>query len=285
MKLRLLWIPALLLVGVFGAAACGDEDDGGDKIGGELILATTTSTNDSGLLDAIVPAFEEQTGVDVKIIAVGTGAALQMSADGDADAVLVHAPASEQEFVDSGDLVDGELIMHNDFVIVGPADNPAGVNADGTLAEAMAALEDANFISRGDDSGTHKKELALWSATGMEPGGSPREESGQGMGATLNIAEQKQAYTLTDRATYLALSDDLSLVIVFEGAAELLNIYHAYAVNPEQHDGLNSEQARAFLEYLVSDETQEAIGEFGVEEFGQPLFVPDAGKSMEDLAE
>jgi tungstate transport system substrate-binding protein len=276
-------LAALALVAVFSAAfvACGDDDDG--QIGGELILATTTSTNDSGLLDAIVPTFEEETGVDVKIIAVGTGAALAMAGDGDADAVLVHAPASEQEYIDSGDLIDGELIMHNDFVIVGPEDNPAGVDASGTLEQAMNALASANFISRGDDSGTHKRELALWAAAGIDPGGNPREESGQGMGSTLNIAEQKQAYTLTDRATYLALSDDLSLVVVFEGDPELLNIYHAHVVNPDQHDGLNEEQARAFIDFLVSDETQEAIGEFGVEEFGQPLFVPDAGKSMEDL--
>jgi tungstate transport system substrate-binding protein len=286
------WLLPLLLASAFLAAACGDDDNGasGDtdgpaRIGGSMILATTTSTFDSGLLDAIVPLFEEQTGVNVKVIAVGTGAALRMAGDGDADAILVHAPAAEQVYVDSGDLVEGLLIMHNDFVIVGPASNPAGVTLDGGLTQAMEALAGATFISRGDDSGTNKRELALWAAAGIDPNDAEREETGQGMGATLNIADQKNAYTLTDRATYLALQDNLDLVILFEGDVELLNIYHVYLVNPERPGGVNERQARAFIEFLVSPETQSVIGAFGVEEFGQPLFIPDAGKTAESLAE
>ena len=287
----LLVLPALLF-----AAACGDDDDdsdsdsgdngGGEQIGGELILATTTSTNDSGLLDVLVPDFKERTGVTVKVIAVGTGAALEMGREGNADAVLVHAPAAEQEYVDSGDLAEGKLVMHNDFVIVGPESDPAGVGAADSLENALAAIAaEGPFTSRGDDSGTHKKELQLWELAGIDPASVPnREEAGQGMGATLNIANQKQAYTLTDRATFLALRDELDLVIVFEGAAPLLNIYHTYIVNPEQHEGVKVEQARAWNEYLVSEEAQAIIADFGVDEFGEPLFVADAGKSEDELA-
>ena len=166
-----------------------------------------------------------------------------------------------------------------------PAANPAGVTPDGGLAAAMQALAGATFISRGDDSGTHKRELALWAAAGIELDDTNRQETGQGMGATLNIADQKGAYTLTDRASYLALRENLELVVLFEGDTLLLNIYHAYLVNPEAHGGINERQARAFIEFLVAPQTQAAIGAFGVEEFGRPLFIPDAGKTVESLAE
>ncbi len=306
-RFLLTWIFALLLVLPFGAAACGDDDSDATpeatgnaatkatsapsprpeptKIGGSMILATTTSTQDSGLLDVLVPLFEKETGVEVKVIAVGTGAALEMSAKGDADVALTHALASEKKYVDSGDLVEGQLVMHNDFIIVGPKDDPAKVKEARDLNAAMAAIAPVGpFISRGDNSGTHTKELALWKAAGIELSAvKDREETGQGMGATLNVADQKKGYTLTDRATYLALKKNLALEVVFEGAAPLLNIYHVYVVNPEKHTGVKAVQARAFVAFMVAPETQAVIAEFGKAEFGEPLFVPDAGKKVEDL--
>lgn len=250
-----------------------------------MILATTTSTQDSGLLDVLVPIFENQTGVEVKVIAVGTGAALEMSAKGDADVALTHALTSEKKYVDSGDLVEGQLVMHNDFIVVGPKDDPAKVKGATDLNAAMAAIAPVGpFISRGDNSGTHTKELALWKAAGIDVATvKNREETGQGMGATLNVADQKKGYTLTDRATYLALKKNLALEVVFEGAAPLLNIYHVYVVNPEKHSGVKAAQARAFVAFMVAPETQAVIEDFGKAEFGESLFVPDAGKKVEDL--
>jgi tungstate transport system substrate-binding protein len=282
------WLCALLAATPLLVAACGGGEaavPGEAKIGGSLILATTTSTQDSGLLDVLVPMFEKQTGVEVKVIAVGTGAALEMSAKGDADVALTHALASEQGYIDSGDLVEGELVMHNDFILVGPKGDPARVRGAKDLDAAMQAIAVTGpFISRGDNSGTHTMELALWKVAGIEPGAvKNREETGQGMGATLNVADQKQGYTLTDRATYLALRKSLSLEVVFEGAAPLLNIYHVYVVNPEKHPKVKAAQARAFVAFMVAPGTQKVIGEFGQAEFGEPLFVPDAGKNVEDL--
>jgi tungstate transport system substrate-binding protein len=279
---------ALVLVVQFDAAACGaggGPGSGPGAIGGSMILATTTSTQDSGLLDVLVPLFEKQTGIEVKVIAVGTGAALEMSARGNADAALTHALASEKKYVDSGDLVEGQLVMHNDFIIVGPQDDPAKAKEAKDLNAAMAAIAPVGpFISRGDNSGTHAKELALWKAAGIGlPTVKNREETGQGMGATLNVADQKRGYTLTDRATYLALKKNLALDVVFEGAAPLLNIYHVYVVNPEKHPKVKAAQARAFVAFMVAPETQQVIAEFGKAEFGAPLFVPDAGKNVEDL--
>lgn len=267
-------------------AACGgggNETAGGP--GGSMILATTTSTQDSGLLDVLVPLFRERTGVEVKVIAVGTGAALEMARKGDADAVLTHALASEQKLVESGDLVEGALVMHNDFVLVGPPGDPAGVRGAGSAAEAMRRIAAyGRFVSRGDNSGTHQQELATWQAAGIDPGTvAMRVETGQGMGATLNVADQLGSYTLTDRGTYLALRKNLQLAIVFEGARELLNVYHTYVVNPERHPGVKAEQARAWTAFLVSKEAQEAIRTFGVERYGEPLFFPDAGKALDEV--
>ena len=243
-----------------------------------VILATTTSTQDSRLLDVLVPRFEKETGIEVKVIAVGTGAALRMASRGDADAVLTHAPDAEQRLVQSGDLVDGRRIMHNDFVIVGPAQDPAGVGTQTSAAGAMRAIAARGaFVSRGDDSGTHAQELALWKAAGVDPRALARlEETGQGMGATLTIADQKGAYTLTDKGTYLALRKQLTLAIVFEGDPSLHNVYHAYAVSPVRHRGVKHAEARAFVEFLVSAPIQRLIGEFRRAELGQPLFVPAA---------
>lgn len=254
--------------------------------GTSIILATTTSTDDSGLLDSLLPRFRATTGIDVKVIAVGTGAALDMARRGNADAVLVHAPASEREYIASGDLVDGQLIMHNDFLLVGPPDDPAGVKGQTELTAAMRAIARTGpFVSRGDASGTEKMELVLWKDAGIDLASVRRREStGQGMGATLNVADQHRGYTLTDRATYLALKERLSLVPVFEGDPKLLNIYHAYVVNPAKHSGVKATEAQRFVAFLAEPETQRAIGEFGRSRFGESLFVPDAGKDSAQLA-
>jgi tungstate transport system substrate-binding protein len=253
-----------------------------------LILATTTSTQDSGLLDVLVPMFEEQTGYTVQTVAVGTGAALAMAQEGNADVLLVHAPASELPLMDSGDCKDRLLVMHNDFVVVGPAADPAGIqgNAVATDAFAMIAGAEATFISRGDDSGTNKKELSIWDNTDYDPNTDKPAwyvESGQGMGATLTIASEKEAYTLTDRATYLANKENLDLEILVEGNAVLLNVYHVMTVNPEKWPKTNYDGAIAFAKFITHSETQAVIGEFGVDKFGQPLFFPDADKTDADL--
>jgi tungstate transport system substrate-binding protein len=252
----------------------------------EVILATTTSTYDSGLLDVLVPEFEKGTDYNVKVIAVGTGQALAMGGRGDADALLVHAPSSEKELVDSGAAINRRLVMHNDFVIVGPEDDPAGIEGMTLAAEALAAIHDAGatFISRGDDSGTHKREMSLWNGAGLDPEGqSWYEQSGQGMGATLQIANQKDAYTLSDRGTYLAQSKNLNLVVLVEGDPLLLNVYSVMQVNPERFDLVNGPGGEAFVEFMISEKVQEIIRDFRVEEFGEPLFIPDADKTYEEL--
>jgi tungstate transport system substrate-binding protein len=246
--------------------------------GGNITLATTTSTQDTGLLDSLLPMFRRQTGITVKAIAVGTGAALEMARRGDADAVLVHAPEAERAYVESGDLVDGRLIMHNDFLILGPKADPAGVGGGHDAVAAMKPIAAVGgFVSRGDGSGTEKKELALWKAAGVNPASlSHREETGQGMGATLLVAEQRQTYTLTDRGTYLAFQDKLTLVPLVQGDPVLRNIYHAYVVNPGKHPTVHRAEALRFVQFLVAPETQAWIGQFGRDQFGEPLFVPDA---------
>jgi tungstate transport system substrate-binding protein len=248
----------------------------------EMVLATTTSTQDSGLLDSLLPVFRAGSGVDVKVIAVGSGAALAMARTGDADAVLVHAPEAERPYVESGDLVEGRRIMHNDFLIVGPKDDPAGAGGARDLAAAMRKIAAAGpFMSRGDGSGTEKKELELWKAAGIEPARvRRREETGQGMGATLLVASERGGYTLTDRGTFLALRARLALSPLVQGDPKLLNVYHAYIVNPARHRKVKPGEARAFVEFLVSEPAQTLIGSFGESRFGQPLFVPDAVKGL-----
>ncbi|MEW8978468.1 MAG: substrate-binding domain-containing protein [Symbiobacterium sp.] len=252
----------------------------------ELILATTTSTVDTGLLDVLVPMFEERTGYSVKAVAVGTGQALKLGENGEADVLLVHAPESEIPLVESGVVVNRQLVMHNDFVIIGPADDPAGVKSATTAAEGLKKIADAGatFISRGDDSGTDKKEKALWKEAGVDPKGQEwYQETGQGMGATITVANEKMAYTLSDRGTYLAQKKNIDLEIVLEGDAPLLNIYHVMQVNPEKYPMVNGDGAKAFVEFMVSDEVQEIIRTYGVDQYGEPLFFPDAGKAEEEL--
>jgi tungstate transport system substrate-binding protein len=246
----------------------------------DVILSTTTSTVDSGLLDDLIPRFEKKTGYRVKTIAVGTGQALAMGEKGEADVLLVHAPASEKKLVDSGVAINYQLVMHNDFIVVGPAADPAKIKGK-TAADAFKAIEasGAVFISRGDDSGTNKKELSLWKEAGIVPTGKPwYQESGQGMGATLLMASEKAGYTLTDRATYLAQKANIKLEILCEGDKPLLNIYHVMQVNPEKFSKVNAAGAKAFVEFMIAPETQKIIGEFGKDKYGAALFFPDAGK-------
>lgn len=263
-------LPAILAALVITSLACSSED--------ELILATTTSTQDSGLLDVLIPMFEDQYDYKVKPIAVGSGQALEMGARGEADVLLAHSPKAEEEFMAAGNGESREAVMHNDFVIVGPPHDPAGIGELESAADALAMIAgaEAPFLSRGDESGTHSKELSLWSAAGIEPSGSWYQETGQGMGATLNVTSEKQGYTLTDRGTFLAQRANLDLEVLVEGDPALFNNYHVIVVNPEKHDKLNVKAARDFASFIVSAPIQETIRTFGTAEFGEPLFVPDA---------
>ncbi|MCJ7703268.1 MAG: substrate-binding domain-containing protein [Anaerolineales bacterium] len=246
----------------------------------EIILATTTSTYDSGLLDELVPVFESEFGYVVKIVSVGTGKALKMGEEGNADIILVHAPSAELEFMDQGFGIERTLVMHNDFIIVGPSEDPAGIRGLESPSVALKAIVNTHslFASRGDDSGTHKKELAFWELSGITPEEGSYLETGQGMGATLQIASEKAVYTLTDRATYLSLQDILDLDVLVEGDMSLLNIYHVILVNPERWPEINLEGGREFANFLVSPQAQTIIENFGIDQYGQPLFTPDAGK-------
>jgi tungstate transport system substrate-binding protein len=245
-----------------------------------VILATTTSTQDSGLLDVLVPLFEKKSGYTVKTIAVGTGQALALGDRGEADVVLVHAPRLELPYLAKGNLINRRLVMHNDFILVGPAADTAGIRGVKKAADALRKIaeKEGMFVSRGDNSGTHTTERSLWKAAGIVPEGSWYVESGQGMGATLTIASEKGAYTLTDRATYLALQKRVRLAILLEGDAPLLNIYHVMEVNPARHPKVNAAGGRAFADFIVSPDAQGVIKSFGVEKYGAPLFFPDAGK-------
>ncbi len=248
----------------------------------EIILATTTSTQDSGLLDVLVPTFQKATGYQVKVIAVGSGAAMQMGGRGDADVLLVHSPAAEEKFVADGFGIERTLVMHNDFVVIGPAADPAGLKGSKTVAEVMKKIADkkATFVSRGDNSGTDVLEKSLWKAASLTApkGQAWYLETGQGMGATLTVAREKQAYTLTDRATFLAFTGKSDLSILLEGDPALLNVYHVIVQNPAKLPKTNTEGGRAFKAFLISADVQKAIGDFGKEKYGQPLFFADAGK-------
>ncbi|WP_313018295.1 substrate-binding domain-containing protein [Acetoanaerobium noterae] len=251
----------------------------------DIILATTTSTQDSGLLDVLIPMFEEQTGYRVKTIAVGTGQALAMGEKGEADVLLTHAPASEKPLVESGAVTNYQLVMHNDFILVGPSSDPAKVKDLKSVADAFKSISETSsiFVSRGDDSGTDKKEKGIWKDINIPNEGSWYQETGQGMGQTLNIASQKEGYTLTDRATFLAQKDNLQLEIAVQGEKSLLNIYHVMQVNEEKFPKVNADGAKAFVEFMIDSKTQDIIGEFGMDEYGEPLFFKDAGKTEEEI--
>ena len=248
----------------------------------ELLLATTTSTQDSGLLDDLIPRFEQQSGYTVKVIAVGSGAAIQLGQRGDVDVVLAHAPENERAFVESGAGVDRQLVMYNDFIIVGPADDPAGIKGqrDALAALQTIAAKGSPFISRGDNSGTQQLELKLWKATNLTPQGqSWYVESGTGMGQTLRIADQRDAYTISDRATYLANKNKLMLQLLVQGDARLLNIYHVIRVSKEKFPAVNAMGASAFSVFLLLPETQAFISTFGRDKFGEPLFTACSSNS------
>jgi len=250
-----------------------------------VILTTTTSTQDSGLLDVLVPMFEKQTGYSVKTVSVGTGQALALGGRGEADVVLVHAPETEKKYLAEGSMINRRLVMHNDFIIVGPLADPAKVRGLKKASDAFRRIAEARaiFLSRGDNSGTHILEKNLWKQAGISPEGNWYLQSGQGMGQTLGIASEKQAYTLTDRGTYLALKKRVALEILVERDRPLLNIYSVMEVNPSRFPKVNASGGKAFADFMVSAEAQGVIKTFGVEKFGEPLFVPDAGKREEDL--
>ena len=251
-----------------------------------VILSTTTSTQDSGLLDVLIPIFEKNTGYFVKTIAVGSGQAMAMGQKGEADVLLVHSPAAEKKFVTEGYGINRRLIMHNDYIIVGPPGDSAKVKGIKLASEAFKKIASAQalFLSRSDKSGTHVKEMDVWKAAGIKPDGEKwYQQTGLGMGQTLNVTAEKKGYTLADRGTYLALKKNLGLDILVEGDAILLNIYHVIEVNPAKWPKANAVGAKAFSDFIVSKETQDVIKTFGVDKYGSPLFFPDAGKKEEEL--
>ncbi len=272
---RLLVAMALLLSA--GATATAQS--------GTVILSTTTSTQDSGLLDVLVPMFERKTGMTVKTISVGTGQALALAGRGEADVTLAHAPGLEKRYMSEGKMLNRRLVMYNDFVIIGPAGDPAGIKGLPKATEALRRIAGTRspFVSRGDKSGTHNLELELWKQAGIEPKGTWYLESGQGMGATLGIASDRRAYSITDRGTYLAFQRRMDLPILVEKDRRLLNIYSVMEVNPANGPRVNATGGKAFADFMVSPEVQGVIKTFGADTYGQPLFVPIAGKRDEDL--
>lgn len=261
-----------------GARSCC-EDGKQEKLQKDVILATTTSTYDSGLLDVLVPMFEKHTGYVLKTIAVGSGQAMAMGERGEADVLLVHSPEAEEEFVALGHGIHRKRVMYNDFVIVGPDDDPASIRGKKSASDALSALasSEATFVSRSDDSGTHAREMRLWKSGGVDPQGKGwYVETGLGMGKTLSVASEKSAYTITDRGTFLSLAKALHLVVLVEGDPDLFNVYHVIQANPEKHPDVNDRGAAAFADFIVSDEAQQVISTFGQERFGRPLFTPDA---------
>ncbi len=293
MKKKLL-TAALALVMIFSLStalsACGGGGSETSSVAagsaGNIILATTTSTKDSGLLDAILPVFEKESGYTVEVVAVGSGEAMTMGENGEADVLLVHSPEAEEEYVAGGHAdQDGRLlVMYNDFVVLGPQDDPAGIKAN-SPADALAAFKaiyDSRnvFVSRSDDSGTHKKELSIWEAAKLQPEGDWYVEAGAGMGDVITMTDEKAGYTLSDRATWLNLSKNTDLQIVCEKdpSGVLNNQYSCICVNPDKNDKINRDGAKAFQEWILSEATQKLIGEYGVEEYGEQLFVPNAEK-------
>lgn len=253
----------------------------------EIIFATTTSVQDTGLLDVIVPIFEKQSGAHVKAVAVGTGQALAMAAKGEADVVLAHAPDSEKKYVADGVLTNRRLVMHNWFLLAGPPADPAKIKGSNKVVDALKKIAEAKiaFVSRGDDSGTHKLEKKLWEQAGITPAGDWYLQSGQGMGKTLGIAGEKQGYVLSDRATYLAFQKTTGLTALLEGDPAFLNVYHVMEVSAEKFPKANAKGGKAFADYLLSAPVQDILKTFGKEKFGEPLFNPDAGKTEEAVTQ
>ncbi len=286
-----MWRKLALVALMAALTGCGTAPSASDQpvarpANPEVILATTTSTQDSGLLDVLIPMFEKQGGWRVKTVAVGTGAALKLGSRGEADVVLVHAPSLEEQWMAEGNGTERLLVMHNDFVIVGPPADPAGIKGERSAAGALRKLggRKSTWISRDDNSGTDVLEKRLWKDVGLSPKGMPWYiTSGQGMGATLTLADQKDAYTLSDRATYLAQKVRLRLAILVQGDSALLNIYHVMAVNPARFPKVNAEGGKAFAHFLVAPLIQNLIRDFGKDRFGEPLFFPDAGKAEGEL--
>ncbi|MFA5308413.1 MAG: substrate-binding domain-containing protein [Dehalococcoidales bacterium] len=274
---------------VTAVAGCGSKTPDNP----EIIMASTTSTRDSGLMDVLIPIFEEETGYTIKPVYVGTGAAIQMGQEGNADVLLVHAPSLEKPFMDDGYGTNRKLVMHNDFIIVGPKSDPAGIKGMTVATDALQKIADAHldFYSRGDKSGTDTLEKALWKKIDIAVADNSTDNpswyleggTGTGMLALLRIASEKDAYTITDRATYLANQSVLDLDILVEGDPGLLNIYHVIQVNPEKFTNVNSKGAKAFVDFMISKKAQDAIGTFGVDKYGAPLFFPDADKTEADL--
>ncbi len=278
--MRKRWLASLIAVAllsamlVAGLSGCGKEE----VTRTELILATTTSTQDSGLLDEWIPMFEDDNPYSVKVIAVGSGQAMQMGRGGEADVLLVHSPKDEEQLVADGFAINRETVMHNDFIVVGPAADPAGVKSSTNTADCFSKIAAAgsSFFSRGDNSGTHSKEKGIWTSAKITPSGAWYVSTGSGMGDTLRVASESQGYTLADRGTYLSLKDDLSLDILFEGDTGLFNQYHAMEVNPEKWPEVNNAGAKAFVDFCISEDAQEFLNDFGVEKYGGQLFFPDA---------
>jgi tungstate transport system substrate-binding protein len=265
-----------------GVLVCGGAARADSKV---VILSTTTSTQDSGLLDVLVPIFERKTGLTLKTISVGTGQALALAARGEADVTLAHAPELEKKYVAEGRMLNRRLVMYNDFIIVGPEADPARIKGERRAVAALKRIAEtgARFVSRGDKSGTHTLELNLWKQAGLPPAGPWYIESGQGMGATLGLADDRRAYTLADRATLLVFRKRVALEVMVEGDRPLLNVYSVMEVNPANGPRVNAAGGQAFADFMVSPAVQEVIKTFGGDRYGQALFVPIAGKKEEDL--
>jgi tungstate transport system substrate-binding protein len=280
---RFVTLCLIFIIPVFFAGDLQAADPGTTK---NIILTTTTSTQDSGLLDQLIPLFEKETGYFIKTIAVGSGQAMAMGKKGEADLLLVHSPAAEKTFIAEGSGINRRLVMHNDFILLGPASDPAKIRGLKSSAEAIKKISQtgALFLSRGDNSGTHAKEKGLWKVAGITPEGQKwYQQTGLGMGQTLNVASEKKGYTLADRGTWLALKKNLGLEILVQGDASLLNIYHVIEVNPAKWPKVNATGAKALADFIVSQKIQDSIGTFGAAKFGAPLFFPDAGKKAESL--
>lgn len=282
--LSLVIISAMILSMAMVFASCGSSDDSAkDESKGTIILATTTSTKDSGLLDEILPVFEKEEGYKVDVVSVGSGEAMKMGENGEADVLLVHSPAAEEEYVKAGHAdEDGRYdVMYNDFVIVGPEADPAKVSS--TSEDAVASFKSISsskqtFVSRADDSGTHKKELSIWEKADIKPSGDWYIEAAAGMGDVITMTNEKEGYTLSDRATWLNVGKDTDLKILCEKdpSGMLNNQYGVICVNPDKNDKINHDGAKAFQKWILSEDTQKLIGEYGVEEYGEQLFVPNA---------